>query len=589
MMMMNDAPAGNELERGAQGRLVLVGTGISALAHLTAEAIGHIRNAEIVFYHATDGVAATHIRGLNPNSVDLYALYGEGKSRTATYLQMAEVMLNEVRRGRYVAGVFHGHAGFFVKAGRRALAIARIEGHATQLLASVSTPDCLFADLRIDPGVIGVQIMKAGHILRENTRVATDNHVILLQVSSVGDNSFSFGGYKRAILDKFFEKLLNLYGDEHESVCYEAAIFPGFDPQVTVRRLAAYREHELIRRPSAPTLYLPPAGIRLSELTGLQAFDNQEPYAADEMSILAELANYQPPKEYRMRTASPALMRVVETLTHSPVAVLEYRRFPEKFLAAFEDLTEQERRALAARTTREMREATQERGASSWINAPMCQRSEPRTVEEDEPAIRGSGSNPVSYSDDNAVDREFSMRWTPERQWMRAGAKEFVHDGSTDTHPSHDIAHLMVAANGKLLWTPDGSRSETKIAEYNAVFLEHLMTNAYNAVTAGTLDLRKCFEQGVAHARWFVEHHYKPFPLTAEEAYFQFCRFVDVERITSLSPYFFRQKSAERADANFMQKTWSFSMSADDRPTTNGGIGRTFQEAIRMLLKRMTV
>jgi uncharacterized protein YabN with tetrapyrrole methylase and pyrophosphatase domain len=148
-------------------------------------------------------VTAAHIHELNANAIDLYEYYGEGKLRNITYVQMAELMLREVRRGRSVVGLFHGPPGYFVKSGRRALAIAEMEGFETVLLPGISATDCLFSDLRIDPGVIGVQIMKAGHVLRENVSLATDNHVVLIQIGSVGDNTFSFTGFKHTKFDRY--------------------------------------------------------------------------------------------------------------------------------------------------------------------------------------------------------------------------------------------------------------------------------------------------------------------------------------------------------------------------------------------------
>src|SRR5580698_7802074 len=155
-MAENNGPASSAHRRGS---LVIVGTGITAISQMTLEAIGYIQRADIVFYHVTNGAAATHIRKLNPRAVDLYEYYGEGKKRRITYIEMAELMLREVRRGLTVVGVFHGHPGYFVSPARRSLAIASLEGHETIALPGVSAPDCMFSDLRVDPGVFGCQIL----------------------------------------------------------------------------------------------------------------------------------------------------------------------------------------------------------------------------------------------------------------------------------------------------------------------------------------------------------------------------------------------------------------------------------------------
>jgi len=61
--------------RSHRGRLTIVGSGIQAISQMTIEALSYIQNADVVFYHATNGVTASQIVALNPNSVDLYEYY----------------------------------------------------------------------------------------------------------------------------------------------------------------------------------------------------------------------------------------------------------------------------------------------------------------------------------------------------------------------------------------------------------------------------------------------------------------------------------------------------------------------------------
>jgi precorrin-2 methylase/predicted 2-oxoglutarate/Fe(II)-dependent dioxygenase YbiX len=340
------------------GELVIVGSGIAAIAHLTLETIGYIREADIVFYHANSGVTASYIRELNPNAVDLYEYYGEGKVRTITYIQMAELMLREVRAGRHVVGLFHGHPGFFVQAARRSLAIAKMEGHNTALIPAVSAIDCLFADLRIDPGVSGMQILKASHVLREDARLATDNHLVFIQIGSVGDNTFSFSGFKQAKYGQFFDKLLSIYGENHDSVYYVAPIFPGCDPVITVRKLREYRDSSALNSVHAATLYLPPVGISYASLTKRQAFKSREPYGAFEMDAVAGMQGHQTPEGYKLRGSSAAMLRAVSELGNRPAAVKMLRATPDVFLALHSDLNEYECDALASRDTGRLRAVT---------------------------------------------------------------------------------------------------------------------------------------------------------------------------------------------------------------------------------------
>ncbi len=144
------------------GRLVVVGSGIKSISQFTLESISHIEQADKVFYCVADPATEVFIEKHSKYSRDLYDLYDDDKPRNQTYTQMAEVILNEVRSGFYVVGVFYGHPGVFVNPSHRAISIARNEGHEAIMLPGVSAEDCLFADLLVDPSRPGCQVSKSG-------------------------------------------------------------------------------------------------------------------------------------------------------------------------------------------------------------------------------------------------------------------------------------------------------------------------------------------------------------------------------------------------------------------------------------------
>lgn len=344
---------------GRRGRLAIIGTGITAIGQMSVESLSHIEHADIVFYHATNGVTATQIRQLNSRAVDLYEYYDDGKERRITYVQMAELMLAEVRKGRSVVGVFHGHPGIFVRPARRALAIASAEGYETALLPAISSPDCLFADLRVDPGVFGCQIIMASRILSGKAIVASTGHVVVLQVSAVGDRGFSFsGGYKENKLDGFFRCLIDIYGDEHEGVYYLAAVFPGTKPEIAAYTLKRYLESDIQARVRAGMLYLPPKGLTFAELASRQAFRKGVAYGKFEDEAIAQLKDHETPPGFPSRYASPALFEVMEELGGNASSLDEYRRDPESFVARYPELNEAERRALRRRDPGALRKVT---------------------------------------------------------------------------------------------------------------------------------------------------------------------------------------------------------------------------------------
>lgn len=133
-----------------------------------------------------------------------------------------------------------------------------------------------------------------------------------------------------------------------------------------------------------------------------------------------------------------------------------------------------------------------------------------------------------------------AFHWTPMIQAIGRDASVYTHVGPTDTSPSHDVAHLLLAAGSRLPWLPAGSDRQIRLAEFNAVLLEHLCCAAMKG--EGT-------EKALAHARWFVLEHYKPFPVTFEEALEAWKNGIDVESVGS------RPSSSTSAGTNSHDRT----------------------------------
>jgi hypothetical protein len=173
---------------------------------------------------------------------------------------------------------------------------------------------------------------------------------------------------------------------------------------------------------------------------------------------------------------------------------------------------------------------------------------------------------------------ELGMDWSPARQTIYDHSETFINQGVTKTDPSHDLAHLLARASGSPHWLPRGTPDEVRLAEYDAVFVETLLDKSWNSVTLRRVEAKTLLAQTLAHLRWFVDEHFAPFPLPAEEAYRRFCWRVDAEVIVRLSPFFFLQKRAERACADYRQRTWKVYFNTTDSPPAEGHVsdGQTF-------------
>ncbi|HEY6960508.1 MAG TPA: SAM-dependent methyltransferase [Gaiellaceae bacterium] len=241
----------------ARGSLVVVGTGIRTVGHLTVEAIAWLRKADRVLYVVGDPIAEDVIRGLNPDGAEsLSHMYAEGKPRIQTYEEMIARILECVRGGLLTCLACYGHPGVFVYPSHESIRRARSDGYSARMLPGVSAEDCLFADLGIDPGIYGCQSYEATDFLVNGRTIDPTSSVVLWQIGVVGDSTYKSAGYDQSAFPLLVERLLRIYPASHVVYLYEAAVFPGCEPVIVPVQIAALGE---VPMSAGYTLYIPPA------------------------------------------------------------------------------------------------------------------------------------------------------------------------------------------------------------------------------------------------------------------------------------------------------------------------------------------
>jgi uncharacterized protein YabN with tetrapyrrole methylase and pyrophosphatase domain len=237
------------------GSLIVVGTGIQFIGQITLEARAHIKQAEKVLFLVTDPITADWIRDINPTAESLYPYYQQGKARINSYVEMIERILGEVRKGLRICAVFYGHPGVFVYPSHEAIKQARLEGFSAKMLPGISSEDCLFADLGIDPARTGCQSFEATDFLIHKRKFDTGCSLILWQIGCIGDLTFNVGPYDSRGLHVLTEYLCQYYDAAHPAIIYEAAEYPIFDPTIEHVPLAKLAETQIS---PISTLYIPP-------------------------------------------------------------------------------------------------------------------------------------------------------------------------------------------------------------------------------------------------------------------------------------------------------------------------------------------
>lgn len=242
------------------GSLVVVGTGITFLAHLTVEARAAIIGADKVLYLAAEPATDALIRRLNLSADSLDRFYSAGRARIESYREMADEIHAWVNKGLAVCAVFEGHPGVFVDPAHRAIERVREAGLEARMLPGISADACLYADLGVDPGRTGSQSFEATDFLVHRRRFDPASALILWQVGAIGRRRTERSPNRRA-LEALAEKLGATYGSDWGVVLYQAALFPLSDPVIrrtTLSRLTRSRIGPLV------TLYVPPKVRRRS-------------------------------------------------------------------------------------------------------------------------------------------------------------------------------------------------------------------------------------------------------------------------------------------------------------------------------------
>lgn len=258
------------------GQIACVGLGMVLGSHLTPLARSHIEQADVVFVAVSDGIVELWLERMHPDVRSLQPYYGKGdKSRAITYQEWVDVMMSEVRAGKKVCAAFYGHPGIFAWSPHAVIRRAREEGYPAIMEPGISSEDCLYADLGIDPGSYGCQHYEASQLLLYKIRINPHAYLVLWQVGLVGDRSMKL--FKTSPEHRYLlvEVLARDYPREHEIIVYRGATLPIEQPRI---QRITLRELTGARIAPTDTVVIPPlAGLEPNEaiLERLDALDRQ--------------------------------------------------------------------------------------------------------------------------------------------------------------------------------------------------------------------------------------------------------------------------------------------------------------------------
>ncbi len=233
--------------------LTIVGTGIQLINDLSHAARTWLTESQRVLYHVADPLSAQWLQELNPKAEPLLPSAIQGRRGLAHRRMVARIMA-ALQAGEQVCVVFYGHPGVFTDPAHLALQAAHAAGFPCRLLPAVSSLDCLFADLAIDPAKGGLQTYEATDFLARPRVLDPHAHLVLWQVAFI-DNLNAESDQGLAGLQRLQTRLLENYPPEHPVCLYLAAVYPTQQPHIDQRPLDRLVQAELH---PATTMYLSP-------------------------------------------------------------------------------------------------------------------------------------------------------------------------------------------------------------------------------------------------------------------------------------------------------------------------------------------
>lgn len=245
-------PSLNDARRGS---LSCVGLGMTLGSHLTPLARSHIEQADVVFAALSNYIVEEWLKRMHPDVRSLLPCYAEGKPRIKTYREWVALMMDELRAGKRVCGVFYGHPGIFAWSPHRAIGQARAEGYEAHMEPGISAEDCLYADLGIDPGRYGCQHFEASQLLYYERRIDPAGYLVLWQAGAIGNRSVGHFETAPAYRQLLVERLSRDYPLDHEVIIYRSATLPIERP---CSRHVALRDLAEVPLTAEETVVLPP-------------------------------------------------------------------------------------------------------------------------------------------------------------------------------------------------------------------------------------------------------------------------------------------------------------------------------------------
>ncbi|MHA3320902.1 SAM-dependent methyltransferase [Legionella pneumophila] len=233
-------------------KLIVVGSGIKSVAHLTEETKKIIQNSDKVLYLVNEEILKQWIVRESKNAESLEPIYFNSTKRVDAYANITSEIVRSYYQYTNLCVIFYGHPTVFAESALQAVKIIQAEKGNAIILPAISSMDCLFSDLKVDPGEHGCFSIDATELLIYERKLDIQSHVIILQIANLG----MFNIEKTTKLNVLKDYLCRYYSQEQPVCLYEAAQYPTQKPRIEWLKLS---DLENAKVNPISSLYIPPS------------------------------------------------------------------------------------------------------------------------------------------------------------------------------------------------------------------------------------------------------------------------------------------------------------------------------------------
>ena len=245
-------------------KLVIAGSGIKFLSHMTIEVQSIIKKSDFVAYLVNDPAMKKWLKDNSRDSLSLDKIYFNYSDRIDAYQAVCKKIVDIAKKNINSCFITYGHP--LILSDISTLIIRDLEKNYSEIdidvIPGISCLDTLFCDLRVDPGLGGMQAYEATELIKKDYHLNNKSHLILWQIGIIGikkiindDNELFENIERKESLYILKQKLLKLYSEEHPIVLYVGSMYPSIPFErldITLSQL------DVVNVPRLSTAYISP-------------------------------------------------------------------------------------------------------------------------------------------------------------------------------------------------------------------------------------------------------------------------------------------------------------------------------------------